>query len=288
MATSNQDALLIKLTVVVRAAPAAALLAQNTGLAWGATPLANSLTTSTALEVGTRTSGYVCKHTVTNTSAAFLVDVQLQASLPAPQMWSDNYITPPSQGGWNNWAAGQPANTINWLDSLAYADASASKPGKWYVSSMWADTNGLACGGGSYPSGYYHMVCRQRREWLSDRVLSDVTRGAVQAMQCHALHHQISHAPPAGPLSFYKPQYMSVSKSGCQPANTSNWVSFGGDWWMYRLIKIGYNWATHTQQAKDVYGGYLWAPYTRKEQVSAASPGCVSWPCPDSAVCQLL
>jgi hypothetical protein len=82
-------------------------------------------------------------------------------------MWSDNYITPPSRGGWNNWATGQPANNWNWLDSLAYADPGPGKPGKWYVGSMWADNYGQACGGGSYPSVPYHVVCRQRREWRS-------------------------------------------------------------------------------------------------------------------------
>jgi hypothetical protein len=185
------------------------------------------------------------------------------------QMWSDNYITPPSKGGWNNWGNAEPANNgaVGWADGLVWANPGASKPGKWYVGNMYADNYGLTCGGGSYYAVWKHVVCRQRREWRSGRV----RRLEVLYSPCAAALHQ-GCAPPAGPLSFYTPQYMSVVKSGCQPANSSYALSFNGDWWMYRVKWNNWNWMDHVAAAKSL-GGYLWAPYTRKEQVRGCCCG---------------
>jgi hypothetical protein len=56
-----------------------------------------------------------------------------------------------------------------------------------------------------------------------------------------------------------------MAKSGCQPANTSTWLSFSGQGYMFRTgAALSYN--NHVAAATAL-GGYMWAPWTRMEQV---------------------
>ncbi len=74
----------------------------------------------------------------------------------------------------------------------------------------------------------------------------------------------------AGRASLY-PQY-SIPLAGCRPANSSSWVNFPGDNFMYRLFvtKSGWNWFTWTNEAA-LYGGIIWVPRTRQRQVGPAT-----------------
>ena len=61
---------------------------------------------------------------------------------------------------------------------------------------------------------------------------------------------------------------MYVSSTGCQPANSSDWLSFPGEKFMYRVARVGYNFMNHVSNVRTYYpSGYVWMPYTRKEQV---------------------
>jgi hypothetical protein len=153
------------------------------------------------------------------------------------QLWSDNYIKPPNKGGWSNWGTSEPRQGSggNWLDRQAYAQPQNGKPGKWRVGSMWSEGSGTRIA----------ALCRMRRESLTLALppLPGGSRAAIVVAAANRVMHagrreaKAGLACHAGPPTYYTPQYMSVSKTGCQPANSSTWLSFSGDWWMYRWVR---------------------------------------------------
>jgi hypothetical protein len=70
----------------------------------------------------------------------------------------------------------------------------------------------------------------------------------------------------AGPATQYKPRQSLIAKGGCQPANTSTWLSFAGDNYMYRYVAQGQAFLAHEAAAKT-RSGFVWAPMSKQEQV---------------------